>query len=911
MVRVVGRGTLLGEVVEHLRQGESVALHGPTGVGKSALLDILEEQVRRDRDVAVIRASGAADERALPYAALRDLISQVPQEITQTLPERLRHYAEDGLVGLVGLATTDDVRSELGAVFHALLATWSQRQPVLLLLDDVQLFDAESSALVGYARRRLTGAIGMVATMGPGDGDEIDVSELHHLEVPPLDEGAMVDLLCDNGLAPDVAHRVYVESGGIPSLALALTGAIGVRPRVMGAPTPLPRSIERVLRDRFLAQPVEVRATLARAALLHRPTVRQLERSGRISADDDVRRAALAGLVALTDEVIRFTPSLLRAVITDKIAASERASLHRSLAEVATSAGERLRHLALAEPRPDAGLARELGLAACDSAAAGGRELAAELYLLAADRASFELAPERVEWLATAVETAAPANRLDLVNRGLGDLLEADPSPAQLVRVRLAIPELAGSDVAALDEFLTAALVDAGDDDRLVARVLLQRARIALMESRPSAAGAAAEQAVSLLERLGDPDELALGLTTLAVARRWLGGDHESCLGRAVELAGPTPTGFLHTSPEYMAARFAFYDDRLDEAWAGFLSMLSRVQRGAGMDQVHVLRCLVEVGIRTGRCREAVGYAARAVKVGEELDLDAHTTWFIAGLAELAAGDLRRARTLAQRGAAAAEERGDTRYLIRHLVLLGQALLRSGEARAARAALVRIREIETGNGFDDPTVNRWHADLISAEVLLGRLEDAEATLAAARWSIERRTGTDGVAASLDRAESELAVARGDLEAAEILLDRAAKLFGDLGMPVDLGRTLVVRAHLERRRRRVAAARTALHEAHLLFASLHADSWAEQVLAELTPGRSSAAAASADPRLHLLTESEARVAREVAAGASNREIAERTFVSVKTVEATLTRIYRKLDVRSRTQLAALLVPAPPE
>lgn len=908
MVRVVGRDALLGEVIERLRQGESVALHGPTGVGKSALLDTLEARVRREGAVAVIRASGAADERALPYATLRDLISQVPHEVIQTLPEELRHYADDGPVGLVGLATTDEVRSDLGAVFHALLDTWSQRERVLLLLDDVQLLDAESSALVGYARRRLVGKVGLVATMGPGDGAEVDVGDLHHLEVGPLDEADMVGLLCDHGLAPDVAHRVHVESGGMPSLALALTGAIGVRPRVMGAPTPLPRSIERVLRDRFLAQPAEVRTTLLHAALLLRPTVRQLERSGRISADDEVRRAVLAGLVAHGEGALRFTPSVLRTVITEMTPAERRAALHRDLAEVATSAGERLRHLALADPRPDAELARELGPAARDAAAAGARELGAELYLLAADRAPLGLEGERVEWLATAVETAALANRLDLVNRALADLLEATPTPAQLVRVRLAIPELAGCEVAVLDEVLTAALGDAGDDDRLVARVLLQRARIALMESRPSAAAGAAERAVTLLERLGDPDELALGLTTLAVARRWLGADHVACLARAVELSGAAPTGFVHTSPEYMAARFAFYDDRLDEAWSAFRSMLSRVQRGAGMDHVHVLRCLVEVGIRAGRCREAAEYAARAARVGQELDLDAHTTWFIAGLAELAAGDLGRARTLAERGAAAAEERGDTRYLIRHLALLGQALLRSGEAGAARTALTAIREIEMANGFNDPTVNRWHADLVSAEVVLGRLDDAAATLAAARWAIERRTGTDGVAAALDRAEAELSIARGDLEGAEILLDRATKLFGDLGMPIDLGRTLVVRGHLERRRRRVAAARAALAEAHALFSSLHADSWADQVQAEMAPRK---AAAFDHPRLDLLTESEARVAREVAAGATNREIAEHTYVSVKTVEATLTRIYRKLDLRSRTQLATLLVPAPPE
>lgn len=908
MRRVVGRESLLSDIARLLRQGDSVALHGPTGVGKSAVLDRIEDIVRHTEDVSVIRASGAVDEQALPYAALRDLISQVPPEVVGTLPEGLRRYARDGLVGLIGLEASAEVRSDLGATFHALLDAWSEQRPVLLLLDDVQLLDAESSALVGYARRRLMGRVGLVATMGAGDNEEIDVSGLHHLEVPPLGAADMVDLLCDHGLAPELAQRVYVESGGMPSLALALTGAIGARPTVMGSPTPLPTSLERVLRDRFLAQPDDVRETLVRAALLHRPTVRQLERCGRIAADDEVRRALQSGLVALAEGSVRFTPSVLRTVVTEMTPAVARASLHCDLADVATSAPERLRHLALAQPRPDVHLARELGLAARDSAEGGARELAAELYLLAADRASFELERERVEWLATAIETAAPGNHLDLVNQALGDFLEAAPTPAQLVRVRLAISELAGCDVAVLDEVLTAALADAGDDDRLVARVLLQRARIALMESRPPAAVRSAEQAVSLLERVADADELALGLTTLAVARRWVGGDHESCIARAVDLAGATPTGFVHTSPEYMAARFAFYDDRLDEAWSSFLAMLSQVERGAGMDHVHVLRCLVEVGVRMGRCREARQYAARAARVGEEFALDAHTSWFITGLAELAGGDLGRARTIAQRGAAAAEERGDSRYLTRHLILLGQALLRSGEAAAAREALVRIREIEQANGFGDPTVNRWHADLASAEVVLGRHEAAEAVLVDARRALARRTGTDGVAAGLDRAEGELLIAQGDLAGAEIVLDRASKLFGDLGMPIDLGRTLVVRAHLERRRRRAAAARAALQQAHDLFASLHAVSWADQVHAEVMPDRP---AVSDDPLLHRLTDTESRIAREVAAGASNREIAERTYVSVKTVEATLTRIYRKLDLRSRTQLATLLVPAPPE
>ena len=810
--------------------------------------------------------------------------------------------------GLVGLDATDELRSDLAAGFHSLLASWSESRPVLMLLDDVQWLDGESSAIVGYARRRLHGRVALVATIGPGDNNEdVDVSGLHHLEVPPLPAAEMIDLLCEHGLTADVAQRVYVESGGIPSLALALCGAIGEHPSVLGAPTPLPSSIARVLRDRFLAQPEEVRATLSQAALLHHPTVRQLERGGRLAAEEHVSRAAQSGLVCRAEGAIRFTPSALRLIIAELMPAGDRVALHAALADLAGTSAERLRHLALARPGVDADLARELGVAARDSAA-GAREIAAELYLLAAERSPYDLCEQRVEWLAAAIETAAPGNHVELVVRALGDFLEATPTPAQSVRVRLAIPELAGYGVAALDEVMAAALADAGDDDQLVAKVLLQRARIALMESRPDLAERSAERAVGLLERAEDRDELALGLTTLAVARRWLGGDHAGCLDRALDLAGPTPTGFLHTSPEYMAARFAFYDDRLDEAWSGFSAMLSHVERGAGMDHVHVLRCLVEVGVRSGRCREAMEYAARASRIGEEFDLDAHTSWFITALAELAGGDLTRARTLASRGAAAAEERGDTRYWQRHLVLLGQALLRTGDAQGASEALAQVRAYEREHDFGDPTVNRWHADLVTALVLLGRIDEAAEVLAESRRAVADRDGTDGVAAQLDRAEAQVLMGSCDLDHAESLLERSAKAAAELGMRIDAGRALVTRAHLERRRRRAAAARATLQEALDLFESLHADAWATQVRSELMPDK---AASAADPLLDRLTDAEARVAREVAQGASNREIAERTYVSVKTVEATLTRIYRKLDVRSRTHLAALLVPAPPE
>ena len=180
-----------------------------------------------------------------------------------------------------------------------------------------------------------------------------------------------------------------------------------------------------------------------------------------------------------------------------------------------------------------------------------------------------------------------------------------------------------------------------------------------------------------------------MALPLLAVTRRWTGaGDHDEVLARALALPEPTAPGMVHTTPRYMAARFAFYDDRLDEAWTGFLGLLSQVEAGAGQDTVHVLRCLVEVGVRRGRCREAMEYAARAARVAERFDLDAHASWFISAVAELAGGDLQRARALAEQGVAVCDERGDIRYLQRHLLVLGQAC---AAARRGRAGCRRPR----------------------------------------------------------------------------------------------------------------------------------------------------------------------------------------------------------------------------
>ncbi|MBD8871097.1 AAA family ATPase [Nocardioides donggukensis] len=907
MSRLVGRAALVEEIHARLASGRPVALHGPTGIGKSALLDEVEAHAASS-GTRVLRARGAVAERSLRFAALQDLLDQVPGDVLAARPEEARVVG----TGLVGRPLDPDAVHQVQRAWFRILGELAAAGPVLLLVDDAQWIDAESLAAIGYAGRRVAASAGLVSTWGPEpDGSAEVLPAADHLDVPALDSGDVVHLLGRHGVSPSAAQRICTQAGGLPALALALGGAAGADPTLLGRPSPTPASIVRMLHDRVASQPGEVRETLVHAALLHRPTMRHLVRAGRSDAEAHLEHATRAGLLTRREEEVRFTPPALAQVLAGAVPADRRAALHRRLGEVAATAAEQLRHRALADPAPDEGLAGELATAAEAALQRGDRELACELFLLAADRCPPALAALRVECLASCVEAGAPGNHADLIYRALDDLLAAEATPGQRVRVRLALVELAGTGTAMVEEVLTAALADAGAEPHLVADVLLQRARVHLRESRPRESERHAAEAVRILRRLGDQRAEALALPLLAAVRRWLGvGDHDAVLRRALSLPEPATPGMLHTSPRYMAARFAFYDDRLEESWEACLTMLAGVERGAGQDAVHLLRCLVETAARLGRCREALDYAARAQRVADDFELEAHPSWFITATAELVGGDLARARRLAEQGVVACEEAGDRRYLQRHLMVLGQALLRQGDARAAATALGRLREIERENGIGDPTVNRWRPDLVSALVVAGDLATAAEVVEETRAALAGRSEVAGTRAQLDRAAAELCLARGETDRAEELLASSERVCRELGLRIDLGRALLTRAHLERRRRRAAASREALAAAHEVFRDAHAAPWATQARSAARipdPRPVGDGAPERDRGLDQLTATERRIARQVAEGASNREVAERLFLSVKTVEATLTRIYRKLGLRSRTQLAAYVLP----
>lgn len=907
-----------------------MVLTGPDGIGKTALLDAVAAAAIA-RGERVLRATAAEADRFLPYAVLTDLLRQVPAAAVAALPAPQRAAVDavlrrrargDGRAGRAELAR------RLG--WLSLLDWCAARTPVLLVLDDAQWFDTASAAAIGYAHRRLANpAVRAVAAQrwptGNGElpGPRLPAARLCptpvvELSVPPLPAADVADLLEAYGLPCRAASELYAASGGNPYLALALGGAFVHRPAELGHRLPLPGRVRALLRQRINALAPEVRHTLVVAALATRATVPLLRAAGRPDAERELRAAEAAGLVSLDRTMVRFTPAALATVLAEDTSPDRCAATHSALASAAADPAERARHAALASTHPDAEVARSLVAAAEAARRYGACGLTADLYLLAADRTPAQRHPDRLDRLVAAAEAAAKAGRGDLVRRAADVVLTTDAPAAHRVRTRLTLIDLAGQALAEMDEVFVAALAEADGHPELLAPLRLRLSWQALVQGEPARAADEATLAVRHAEVAGDPATAAMALAVRAQLQRSAGDPgYADTLAKALALPPLPDSGWLHLTPGFLAARFAFFDDRLDEARGALLRMLADAERGGGETLVGVLRGLAEVVARAGRCAEALGYAARARRAAEESGLSPGPSWYTAAVAELAGGTLALAAGYARRGVRASEQERDTIYLCRNLHALGQSRLRAGDVRGGVETLRRLRDLEATRQATDPSALRWHADLATGLALLGEHGEAADTIAAARSAATAPRHHPAVLAGLDRAAAVAAAQRGDADAAAPLAASAALRFGEFGQPLEQGHALLVLGQVERRRRRYAAARAATVAALALFTRVEAHPWADQATRALAPGAGAGASpadrtngtvrGSARPAhpSTALTSTEARIAALVREGASNRDIAARLYLSVKTVEATLTRVYRKLGVRSRTQLTSLL------
>lgn len=215
--------------------------------------------------------------------------------------------------------------------------------------------------------------------------------------------------------------------------------------------------------------------------------------------------------------------------------------------------------------------------------------------------------------------------------------------------------------------------------------------------------------------------------------------------------------------------------------------------------------------------------------------------------------------------------------------------------RAAHAALRRATDAAATLGVGEPGLLRCVPDHVETLIALRECDEAERLIGRfERQSVE--LGRDWARATSDRCRGLILAGRGDLAAAVATLERATAGHRSSSMPFELGRTLLVLGAIQRRAAQRRAARDSLTEALTIFERLGAPLWAAKARAEL------ARIGGRTPSGQKLTPTETRIAQLVASGYTNREVASELVVAVHTVEAALTRIYAKLGVRSRTQLA---------
>ncbi|GLW54405.1 helix-turn-helix transcriptional regulator [Kitasatospora phosalacinea] len=880
---------------DEVRGVRRVVLFGPPGIGKTTAAGVLGRRLGRP----VLRLAPGPQDAAVPYAGLLELaLALAPLPAARELAAAL-----DEAAGVDRAGASLRLRRLTAALLR-------EAPPVTLVVDNAQWLDRASAAVLGWALR-LAPELPVIAaerTWHPGAGGHWCGEDAYPVRVPALTAAQVAALLAPYGYSPRRAALLRARSGGNPALALALAEAAPSADRGDGDAPVLTPEARRLVGEWLDEVPEQVRELLTFAALDDRPDRELLDRLAGPSAGHLLARAEAAGLVdpGQPDGRVRFTASAIGAELTARLPETARRLLHARLAAVGHDPVRRDRHTALAAD-PDAAphAARDAARAAGHARLRGEHPLAAELSLLAAERTPHEEAGLLTERALTAVRDAAHCGDLPRSRAAARLVLGQDSSPAQRVSALVTLIDSSGQHLDGMDELFAEALHEAAGRPDLTAQVLIRQAIWAnVSDGDPGRAADLAARAAALALAADDTTTTVLALTVQARVERVLGRPgSEATLNRALSLplAAPVP---VNATPEHLAARHALFDDRPADARAALLPLLARARReGDAEGTVDVLRSLAEAELRAGRCDRALDHARRAQALTDRAAMPPGPACYTSALVEGTAARTGPALAHARRGVEASREEDNRVFLSRNLFALGHLLLAAGRPKEALAALEEVRVLERQQQVRDPSVLRWHADLAEALVAVGRLDEADGLLADTRRAAAE-LGRGCVLPALDRARALLDAARGDYDAAARRLTDAADLLHHL--PVERGRTLLALSHTERRGRRRASARAAARGAAELFAAHGAHPW-------------SAAAARALHRLEQrppgdgdrprLTSAEERCARLAAGGASNRDIAADLTVSVKTVEATLTRVYRKLGVHSRVQLAHAVAVAP--
>jgi DNA-binding CsgD family transcriptional regulator len=878
--------------------GRALVLRGEAGVGKSALLEYVTGAAA---DMRVARVAGVESEMELAFASLHLLCAPLLDRL-----ERLPVPQRDALGVAFGLREggTPD-RFMVGLAVLTLLSEVAEDRPLLCMVDDAQWLDAASAQVLGFVARRLVAEpVGLLfAARDPGE----QLRGIMDLEVEGLPDSEARTLLHSAirfQLDERVQDRILAEANGNPLALLELPR--GLRPEQLvggfGLVGAVPTRIEAGFRRRLEALPEDTRSLMLVVAL--EPVGDSMavwQAAGRLGIPASATAAAETDGLLEIGARVRFRHPLVRSAVYSAASLPARRAVHAALAEVTDrdrDPDRRAWHLAAAAPGPDEGVAAELERSANRAQGRGGIASAAvflqravELTADPLNRPGRALAAAQASLQAGAFEAAA--GLLDIAEAGPLD--ELQQARVDLLRGQIAYASRAGGDAPAL--LMKAArqfeLLDVG----LARETYLEALYAALAAGQFAGAGDLQEvsrAALSCPRPAGAPRPSDLLLDGLAVMASAGLAQASPLLRRAVRVFAEEEISIadrLRWSHMAVVAAVTVWEE---ECWRVIEARALRSCREAGLlaQLVIYVNSITILTVWQGDFAEASSLVAEGEAIAAAIGsrFPSFGAMLLGGFrgAEAEVTSLIEAVTTAAQAAGQGLAVQWTQWVA--------AIMYNGLGRY-ETALAAAQAAEQGA---DPHVSMWAlTELIEAATRTGQSRLAAEALGrlAEATSIGQTDWGQGIYA---RSRALLR----DGEEAERCYREAISRLSRTGFRPELARTHLLYGEWLRRERRRADAREQLRTAHDMFAAIGMQAFAERARRELRATGETARRRTASPH-EQLTPQEAQIARLARAGLSNPEIAAQLFLSPRTVEYHMAKVFAKLGITSRRQLRQAL------
>jgi DNA-binding CsgD family transcriptional regulator len=898
--RTAEREELAG-VLAHVREGESAVLvvRGEAGIGKTALLRYL---ARNASGFRVAQVTGVEAEMELPFAGIHQLCAPLLDQL-DALPRPQR----DALGVALGLAAGDvPDRFLVGLAVLGLLSAVAEERPLLCLVEDAQWLDAASGMILGFvARRLLAESVALVvAVREPNTRHDFDgLPELLLRGLAEEDARTLLRRAVPGPLDDPVRDRIVAETRGNPLALLDLPRSMSGADLAGGFELLSGADLPRHLEDHYLERAGELPEATQRLLLLaaaepvgdatlvwRAANALGIERSSLAPAED-------AQLVEVGARV-RFRHPLVRSAVYRAAVLSERRAAHQALAEATdpdTDPDRRAWHRAHAAVGVDEEVAAELERSADRARARGGAAAAAAFLARAA-----ELTPDPAERgrraLAAAqakFDAAASDAALELLATAeLAPLDELQRARLERLRAEIAFARTRGGDAPGM--LLQAAKHLESLDAAMARETHLEAMAAAMFAGRLGDEPGVREAAEAALSAPAGPQPpRAIDLLLDGLATRFTEGYSAGLpsLRRALDEFGdsdgsaPRDARWL-----WLACRLA-QDLWDDELWHALATRGLRAARESGALSMLPIAATYRASlhVHAGEFGAASSLIEEADAITQATDMAPlkYASLMLAGWR----GDEAGGHELIEAGRVEATARGEGMAL--GVIEWATALLYNGCGRYAEA----LAAAERGCEHDDVGLYAWSlVELIEAGVRSG----ATGVTPAALERLSERTQASGTDWALGIEAGARALVSDTSDAEPLYREAVERLSGTRGV-VHLARARLLYGEWLRRASRRVDAREQLRMAHDVFSDIGAEGFAERARHELAATGETTRKRTDDARA-TLTPQEAHIARLAREGLSNPEIGAQLFISPRTVQYHLRKVFLKLDITSRNQLS---------